>query len=76
MALDFTSFSFEACLALLIALLAWGDQIRKPREAVTVVENKLLDKLKVAKNDLGPIIYDTYNRNSSTYGYGLAEVVF
>ena len=74
MTLDFTSFSFEACLALLIALLAWGDQIRKPREAVNVVENMLLSKLKVAKKDLGTLINDTYNRNSSKLGYGLAEV--
>ncbi len=72
--MDFTTFSFEASLAILIALLAWGDQIRKPRELVSEVENKFLLKLKTKRTELNPILHDISEENSKYFKNSLTDI--
>jgi hypothetical protein len=50
-------------VALLIALLAWGDQIRQPRKAVIEVEQKFVKILGRTISELGPLIHDSQDFN-------------
>lgn len=75
LALDFPTFCFEASLALLVALLAWGNQISQPREAVKEEETEFLQKLKEYRKDLFPFLHSSYDKDTSTIKYGLNDAV-
>ncbi len=71
---DFATFCFQASLALLIALLAWGDQIRQPRKVVTEVVQRYLDKIRRTRAELAPIIENSYDKESKSLRYDLTDV--
>ena len=72
--MDFTTFCFEASLAILIALIAWGDQIRRPRELVSKVESKFLAKLKKTRKELAPILHDVSEENNRYFNNSLIDI--
>jgi hypothetical protein len=71
---DFSTFCFQASIALLIALLAWGDQIRQPRRAVTEVVQKFLAKIDRTMGEIAPLIRDTYDRATKGLVYSMTDV--
>jgi hypothetical protein len=63
MEVDFVSLFFGTSIALFIALLAWGDFIRKPREELKDLESDYIKSLgRKNKKDILPLIrpYSTY----------------
>jgi hypothetical protein len=68
-------FCFEASIALLIALLAWGDQIRQPRKTITEVERNFLAKLGMTKHEVNPLIHKSYTEATKTLKYGFTQVL-
>jgi hypothetical protein len=72
---DFSTFCFQASLALLIALLAWGDQIRQPRKVVTQVEQRFLEKLGKPRADLNPIIHESFDPSIGKLKYTFSQIV-
>jgi hypothetical protein len=74
MTFDFPTFCFEASLATLIALLAWGNQISQPRETVKEVENRFLLRFKEAKKNVIPILHNSVDSETGTMRYSLNKV--
>jgi hypothetical protein len=60
--MDIASFLFGTGIALFIALLAWGNQISKPREDVLILEEKYIRYIKRKKKQVLPLL-----RNPSKY---------
>lgn len=74
MPFDFPTFCFQACLALLIALLAWGNQISQPRQIVKEVEKKFLLKLNKSQGEVAPIIHNFFDAETGVLKYSLHDV--
>lgn len=75
MTVNIPTFCFEASLALLVALLAWGDQISQPREAVRNVVSKFLENFNEYRKDLVPILYNSVDKRTGAMKYSLSEFV-
>lgn len=52
------SFFIASVLAIFIALLAWGDAMRKPQEFLAVLEKEFIQNLKIKKSKILPILDD------------------
>lgn len=72
---DFSTLCFEASFALLIALLAWGDQIRQPRRTVTEVESSFLRTLGLKRAEVNPIIHDSYVKATASTNYTFTDIL-
>jgi len=62
--IDLMSFFYGTGIALFIALIAWGDNIRKPGEEVLSIEDKFRNILKLKKAETIPLL-----RESSKYNF-------
>jgi len=56
MVFDLITFFFGAGIVLFVTLLAWGENIRKPREQILDLEDKFKQILKVPKRDINPLL--------------------
>ena len=54
--MDLSTFFFAAGVALFIALLAWGDSIRKPRDEIVELERNYINQLKKKKHQILPLL--------------------
>ena len=70
---EFSVLCLQASIALLIALLAWGNQIRQPRREVATIEQKFLTKLGKKLREVAPIIHDAHNTQGGTQRYTFSE---
>ena len=74
MIVDFTTFCFEGSLATLIALLAWGNQISQPRQAVKEVENRFLLRFRESKKDVIPILHNSIDKETGKMRFSLNKI--
>lgn len=66
---DLASFFLATGVALAIALLAWGEEIRKPSKEIREIEDKFVDRYGVKKQDLKTIISSEKNQRPNFYQF-------
>ena len=59
----------------MIALLAWGDQIRQPRKFVTEVEKTFMVRLSMTRREVNPIIHEFYTNATKMYKYDFSQIL-
>ena len=62
---------FGSAFGLFIALLAWGDQIRKPRKEIMQLEERFRDEYNLPKQVTNPFIRKSYQtlQDSTKYSF-------
>jgi type IV secretory pathway TraG/TraD family ATPase VirD4 len=70
---DATSLFLGSAFALFLALLAWGDQIRKPKKEITELEDQFRKAFGVEKKIFNPLFRKTYDETKPSQKYSFLE---
>ncbi|MBI2129460.1 hypothetical protein HYX19_03290 [Candidatus Woesearchaeota archaeon] len=73
MTLDFTNLLLGSAFGIFIALLAWGDQIRKPRKEIMELEETFRKEFNLKKSVTNPLIRKSYNSMQSSNRYSFLQ---
>ncbi len=71
--IDVTNLLLGSGFALFLALLAWGDQIRKPRVEVTTLEESFRKEYNLSKKVTNPLIRKSYESMKGSSGYSFLQ---
>ena len=70
---DITSLLLGSAFAFLLALLAWGDQIRKPRKEIMQLEENFRKEYNLKKEVTNPLIRKSYDDMKTSKRYSFLQ---
>jgi|SRR3989344_896996 len=73
MTLDITNLLLGSAFGIFIALLAWGDQIRKPRKEIMELEESFRKEFNLKKSVTNPLIRKSYDTMQSSGRYSFLQ---